>query len=291
MQQDISNSRLAHPTQKKSFTPYQRKESSKRLNPFILDESRKFEPQLHKAFKTENSFVIVPPPQKQIQYNPYASVTNFNPLQALMIQNELLALQLQKEYHQQRLYNQYQNLVMLQQSLQQFAMKPQVEEPKFEAKMIESPSKVIVIDDCHSDSAETNITEGFYSPTIHITCEEQDLELEEQLSERKPSSGPKNQTASIPKFNLNGRNDNLKKRNLKLKWNPETIDRTKLENFMEELNKILRRRISNEQTVIAILQFFDMDTEKALSTIKRNKPEYQNLFNISSRNTRRTIHC
>jgi len=300
MQQEIPHhSYLAHQTpqgQKKSFIPYQRRESSKRLNPFILDESGKLEPQPYKTFKTENNFVLIRPPQNQMQYNLYASVPNLNPLQALMFQNEVLALQLQKEYYQQRLYNQVQNLVMIQKSLQLSpSMKPEIEEPKPEAKKIESPSKVIVIDDnddCHSDSAETNITEGFCcSPTIHITCEEQELEGEQQPQLERETRNPKDQTALIPKLSLNIKNNNSRRRNLKLRWNPETMDRTKLEKFMEDLSRILRRRISNEQTVIAILQFFDMDTEKALSTIKRNKPEYQNLFNISLRNTRRTTNC
>jgi len=212
-------------TAQQSFRPYQKKSQDfssvetmnfKRPNPYLLDESQ---PQLHKNLKTENKFVPL-----LLQGAPSHSYTQ---QQALVYVNQLMAAQLQREYYQNQLANQFESL-NLQLALYNAAINQST--PSQHVKKLESPSKVIVIDDDAQSDAETNITEGFYcSPKIHITQadeefsfeepEEPSFSLEEEGGEVKPQAEilplmkkRGSVTAEIPRLNLNKTNDQKKKK-------------------------------------------------------------------------------
>jgi len=97
---------------------------------------------------------------------------------------------------------------------------------------------------------------------------------EEKEEESKPGY------ATIPPFCLNKTKREMKKRTKKGIWNPEKIKNEIVETFVKELGRILRKEITNEETVLRILKNFDYDIENALSMIKRNRLFYRNLFAI-----------
>ena len=146
----------------------------------------------------------------------------------------------------------------------------------FQAK--EFNDVVIIIDDDQETAAPLSENP---SPLVSTT------EVPEVI---KPEVEEKQSTpfAELPALCLNKRNQPVQRKTLKQVFNPETIDRKTLEAFFEDLSKILRRKISNEQVAIDLLKSFNMSTENALTVIKRNRNQYQNLFNITLRCTRRS---
>ena len=103
-----------------------------------------------------------------------------------------------------------------------------------------------------------------------------------ELNEAETMVGSDFQTA-IPKFCLNAAKSKRHKKNIKLMWNPEFLERSKLENFMRDLSKITRKQITNEEAALETLWNFNMDAEKALIMVKRNKNYYREYFNIKVR--------
>jgi len=252
-----------------SFTPFHlpelliQSELQKRANPYYgIEES------LQKKLRLENErYEII---QNSQIYNSSQLAFNPSPFQALLQFNELVGK-----------LNQYNNH-LLQNAIinQQLKDNLKIDSDCYQAK--EFSDVVIIIDDDQETAAPLSENP---SPLVTATeVSEVELKNKPEIEEKEPTTP----FAEIPALCLNKRNQPLKRKNLKQVWNPETIDRKTLEAFFEDLSKILRRKISCEQTAIELLKSFNMNVENALAVIKRNKSQYQNLFNITVRCTRRS---
>jgi hypothetical protein len=94
--------------------------------------------------------------------------------------------------------------------------------------------------------------------------------------------GPEFQ-ASIPMYCLNRkRNIPGQRREVKMVWDPKSIERNKLEQFFESLSRITRKEI-NEEAAIRTLESFDMDIEKTLAVVKRQKNSYRDFFELKQK--------
>jgi len=242
-------------------------------------------------FALFNSFAL-PTYQNQLlqkRANPYfgSDMAEANLQKKLRMEN---GYQTRTESYPQELFfqaNQLEALLQLNLLKQSFAANYQFSQLTF-PPLFASAKNVIVIDDDESDSAETAAPlSSNPSPIIEEEISKNVVIHIEPLNEaeEKKESTP---AAYVPSLCLNKRNRNTKRKALKQVWNPEEINRKELENYFEELGRILRRKISSEQTALALLQSFNMNIENALAVIKRNKAQYQNLFNITLRCTRRS---
>jgi len=249
-------------------------------------------------FALFNSFALPPHVQNQLlqkRSNPYfeSDMSEFNLQKKLRMEN---GYQTRTENYNHELFFQAGQLeALLQLNLLNQSLAANYQLQQFNAStfppLLPSAKNVIVIDDDESDSAETAAPlSSNPSPIFEEEISKNVVIQIEQMNEVEEEKGstPTSPTAQIPSFCLNRKHRSLKRKSLKQVWNPEEINRQELENFFEELGRILRRKISSEQTALTLLQSFNMNIEKALTVIKRNKAQYQNLFNITLRCTRRS---
>ena len=115
--------------------------------------------------------------------------------------------------------------------------------------------------------------------TLNLSLCQTDLVSESGKSEDEeitPKSKPG--YAIVPSFCLNKAKKEERKRVVKRIWNPEKIDHEAVNNYVQELGRVIRKDITNEEIAVKILKNFNYDAENVLATAKRNRVFYRDLF-------------
>jgi len=87
----------------------------------------------------------------------------------------------------------------------------------------------------------------------------------------------------VPNFVLNTKSRKTSRGIPKQLWNPELMSDEKLNETFEKIEAIIERKIKNQERAIECLQKFNLNVDKLLENIKKNRFHYQNCFGLEQR--------
>ena len=103
----------------------------------------------------------------------------------------------------------------------------------------------------------------------------------------KPRIGPNFQTQMVS-FGLNMRKRATKAK--KLMWNPSSFQNNELELYYNKLREALGEEFTNEDAALRSLRRFDMNIDKLLDDVRKNKLSYVTQFKPGQRMLRSRVN-
>jgi len=81
------------------------------------------------------------------------------------------------------------------------------------------------------------------------------------------------------------------RRSPKVKWNPEVISSVALNTCFERMYKTVNQNITNHEKAVKLLMDYDLNVDKLLNEMKKNKLFYRGLFSLNQRVRRNKTLC